>query len=76
MKWEDVGCSGLHERGISFDLSYDTAALVLESSSLSVGLFLEEHYTMSDSEHNNSNIAGENFSTRYQCYQQYRGRNR
>ena len=28
MRWTDVGCSSLHDRHISFDLSYDTAALL------------------------------------------------
>ena len=27
-RWRDVGCSSLHERHISYDLSYDTAALL------------------------------------------------
>ena len=36
MRWKDVGCGNLHVvRNIGFDLSYDTAALVQVSSSLS-----------------------------------------
>ena len=48
----------IHVPHISFDLSWDTAALLFwrVSSSLSVGRLLEQHYTSSDGKHNHNNM--------------------
>ena len=49
------GCRSVNERHISFDLSYDTAALSFWRALhfLLRSRFLEQHYTLSDGKHSN-----------------------